>query len=356
MAENGQLPLAFRISMAVINVIFALLILIVNGICIIVVAKTKNFKHSNGSFFVSLAIADVCMGCLVLLYPYSIIQGTWPYGDVFCKLSAWWRSALVVISNWHLFFLSLDTFMAVYKPLTHRQLLSFFRCVILVVFTWTALLIVFSLPLFGMGEYEFLRFHGYCSFDSHKSRYFAYIVISCLVPALIAIYVINMKIWCIAKRSSQRSGLLEDGCAQNLPNGQRAKKNWQAFKTVSMILIFFTFTSMVMYAIHLIQSVGKVRLPVYVAVVGSHIALANHWINIFIYTYVNKNIRRTFIRLFCCYKRGRARTEQSSNRIGEAIGENGVRISGRQASSSARVWTSVSERVPPTVVNQSTNL
>ena len=304
-----DLPFAFRVTMATVTIIFTLLILFCNTLVIIVVARSRDFRNATGYFFISLAVADLGMGFIIPLYTYSMLYGEWPYGDVVCHIAAWFRGGLVCISIWHLFFLSLDTFLAVYKPLKHKQLLTFNKCMVFIAISWVTGLALFTLPIFGFGEYKYLEYNGYCLYDSLKSAKFTYVAAAYLFPALTAIYVLNGWIWCMVSRRARRGtmrnqpGNSEHPSTLHRTNCQytaRQIRNWKAAKTIFLILAFFTLTTMVMYILHLIQSMARIRLPMYVAIIGGYMGLANHWINIFVYTYMIKRIRIGVRRILCC--------------------------------------------------------
>ena len=311
-----SLPLAFRLTMAVVTVIFTLLIIIGNIMCIVLFAKSKEFKNSTGYFYISLAAVDLGMGAIVPLYTYSMYYGSWPYGDIVCDIAGWLRSGLVFCSVWHMFFLTFDTFLAIYTPLKHRHILCYRTCMIIIVISWSSALIICMLPFVGVGRYEYLEYNGYCLFDSLKSPEFTYVIIAYCAPALVLVYVLNCWIWCIARRrvlglQRKRHGQSCYPVNRNISLQQRT--TLKASQTILVILIFFTLSTMVMYIMHAVQSIFRVRIPIYVAIIGGYMGLANHWINIFVYTYMNKKIRWTFIRLFCCCFN--CRTNRSSGSV-----------------------------------------
>ena len=293
-----SLPDSFRIIMAIITVIYTLLTLVGNGICIVIFTKSKDYTNSTGYFLLSLAICDLGMVAILPLYTYTMLHGTWPYGTFVCELSAFVRSVLVFNSVWHIFFLTLDTFLAIYKPLTHRRLLDKKVCLSLIISAWVLSTVIFILPFFGVGKYTYLSHNGFCLADSLESVELYYIVFVFLVPVLIAVYGLNGWIWCIAMRS------IRDGMPfyKHAVSNHHIQATLKASRTVLIILFFFTFTSTVLVVFHIIQSC-QVRIPSTVSVIGSYMGLANHWINIFIYSYINREIR-TQVKdiLFRCFR------------------------------------------------------
>ena len=288
----AELPFAFRLSMAVLTAIFTLLILVTNVIAILLFRKTTNLQEFTKYFFISLAVTDLGMGLIMPLYTYTVLTGTWPYGHVVCQLTAWWRSVFVVTFIWQLFFLTVDTFVRIYKPLLYWRLLTPKLCLALIALSWTVSIIIFMFPLLGFGRYNFLNFNGTCMLDSYSNPAFALLGISYLFPPILAIYIINSFIWCIAAQKRD-IGLHPSGNSHHI-------RNWRAAKTVLTILVFFTLTSVVMYIMHLVRSIAQLHIPAEVEVVGGYMGLANHWVHIFIYSYFNKKLRHSCMRLYCC--------------------------------------------------------
>ena len=273
-----DLPEAFRISMATVTVLYTILILITNVLVIIVFAKAKDFQNTTGFFYISLAVADLGMGFIIPLYTYTMYYGKWPYGIVMCKISAYVRCALVCITIWHLFYLTLDTFLAVFRPFHHKEILTCRKGQLMIAFSWLSSFALFTLPFFGFGEYKYLQYNGYCLYQASQSAAFTQVAAAYVFPALVAIYVLNGWLWCIAGRKSfkgpavdvQRLALTREQIGQNKAARRR---NWRAAKTILLILIFFTCTGGVMYILQTTQSFTKVTLNIYMVIIGGYCGL-----------------------------------------------------------------------------------
>ena len=301
-ASLRDLPLAFRVTVCVVTVIFTLLTLGGNVMCIVAFIKCKDFKNSTGYFFLSLAICDLGMSPIMASYTYSVLYGEWPYGKIVCDISGFARGSLVTNSILHVFFLSFDTFLAVFKPLRHRHILTLRRCIIILTCSWIYVICLFMLPFFGIGEFTFLEYTGHCIPDSLKSRTFFFIFILSVILPVLAVYVLNAWIWCIARGGRKRLRVTGNSSCrihrEAMGVDQQRRSTVKASKTILLILLFFTCTSMIMYVMHTIQCFHQVRIPTYIAVIGTYMGLANHWINIFIYTYVNRKVKITLERIF----------------------------------------------------------
>ena len=275
--------------------------------CIVAFLKCKDFKNSTGYFFLSLAICDLGMSPIMALYTYSVLYGEWPYGKIVCDISGFARGSLVTNSILHVFFLSMDTLLAVFKPLRHRHILTLRRCLIILACSWIYVISLFILPFVGIGEYTFLRYNGHCIPDSLKSRTFFFVYCGYVFPPIIAVYVLNAWIWCIARGRRERLCVNGKNSFRIHQDAMRVEQQrhstLKASRTILLILLFFTCTSTVMYTMHAIQCFQQVRIPTYVAVIGAYMGLANHWINIFIYIHVNRKIKMTVGQIFFrCFK------------------------------------------------------
>ena len=336
----AELPFAFRLSMTVLTVIFTLLILFTNASAILLFRKTTDLQEFTKYFFISLAVTDLGMGLIVPLYTYTVLTGTWPYGHMVCQLTAWWRCVFVATFIWQLFFLTVDTFVKIYKPLVYLWLSTRNLCLALIAISWTLSFIIFMLPLLGFGRYNFLEFNGTCLLDSYTNPAFTLLGVSYIFLPILAIYVINCFIWCVATRKRD----IGQHCSGNLHH----KRNWRAAKTVLTILVFFTLTSVVMYIMHLVRSIAQLHIPAEVEVVGGYMGLANHWVHIFIYSYFNKKLRHSCIRLYCCCCAKCGQIEATE------LNANGGQCSGRRFASCSGVANPAGPTLP--IETQSTRM
>lgn len=79
----------------------------------------------NKHFFVSLTLADLCVGLFVT--PFSVwttVFDRWIYGDRFCHVEAYLAAILYIASVHSLAWLSVDQYVALRKPDRHASIMT----------------------------------------------------------------------------------------------------------------------------------------------------------------------------------------------------------------------------------------
>lgn len=96
-------------------------IIIGNSMVIAAVIRKPKLRTINGMLITSLAIADLCLGILVL--PFSIVKEvlkSWVFGSTWCNFWLQLDVFLCTASIYNLVMISFDRFMAITRPLAYR--------------------------------------------------------------------------------------------------------------------------------------------------------------------------------------------------------------------------------------------
>ncbi|VDD96236.1 unnamed protein product [Enterobius vermicularis] len=108
----------------------------------------RKLRHPSNFLLVSLAIADFCVGLIVMpLGLIELVTKKWILGSVLCRL---WTSAdltLCTASIINLCMISVDRYFAVSRPLRYSAQRTLKRILVYVAIVWIAALIVSVSPL-----------------------------------------------------------------------------------------------------------------------------------------------------------------------------------------------------------------
>ena len=139
--SSTDAPLLYEIHNPVVGVllaVFSLVVVIGNVMVIIAVFKEIYLRTVTNYFIVSLAIADVMVGGVVM--PFSIsnemTNSMWLYGQAWCDL---WRSLDVLASTasiLNLCVISLDRYWAITDPIAYPSKMSNGKVCILIMLVW----------------------------------------------------------------------------------------------------------------------------------------------------------------------------------------------------------------------------
>jgi len=138
------------IALVAALVAFNLVVIAGNSLVIAAVFTHRNLRTVTNTFIVSLAVADLLLGAVVL--PFSSVNevlGWWPFGRIWC--SAWLAIDVWVCtaSILNLCAISLDRYLAISRPFRYPLLMSPTRAKVAVAAVWTLALAICVPPLLG---------------------------------------------------------------------------------------------------------------------------------------------------------------------------------------------------------------
>ena len=136
-------------------VAFNLIVIVGNSLVIAAVFTYRALRTVTNTFIVSLAVADLLLGAVVL--PFSSVNeilGWWPFGRIWC--SAWLAIDVWVCtaSILNLCAISLDRYLAISRPFRYPLLMSPTRAKVAVAVVWTLALAICLPPLLGWRDSE----------------------------------------------------------------------------------------------------------------------------------------------------------------------------------------------------------
>ena len=156
LSDEGPSLMSTRFIVPVVALVSLNLVVIVgNSLVIAAVFTHRKLRTVTNTFIVSLAVADLMLGAVVL--PFSSVNevlGWWPFGRLWC--SAWLAIDVWVCtaSILNLCAISLDRYLAISRPFRYPLLMSPTRAKVAVAVVWTLALAICLPPLFGWRDSE----------------------------------------------------------------------------------------------------------------------------------------------------------------------------------------------------------
>ncbi|XP_052025174.1 trace amine-associated receptor 1 [Apodemus sylvaticus] len=200
-----------RASLYSLMSLIILATLVGNLIVIVSISHFKQLHTPTNWLLHSMAVVDFLLGCLVM--PYSMvrtIEHCWYFGEIFCKVHTSIDITLSSASIFHLAFISIDRYCAVYDPLRYRAKINVSTIFVMILVSWSLPavfafgMIFLELNLKGVEElyYNQVGSLGGCSlFFSKVSGVLAFIT-SFYIPGSVMLFV-YYRIYFIAKAQAR---------------------------------------------------------------------------------------------------------------------------------------------------------
>lgn len=307
----------------VIEVVIAVLSISGNILVCWAVAINTTLKNATNYFLVSLAVADILVGCLAIPFAITISLGIILdfYG---CLFLACFVLVLTQSSIFSLLAIAIDRYLAVKIPLRYNELMTGKTAREIIAILWILSFVIGLIPFFGWnqkyqkcttnssmaanstdtGLVEDQRGGGdfiqscelKCYFESVVDMkymvYFNFFV--CVLPPLLIMLGIYLKIFTVARKQLRQIELKCVGNGDSHHHGL-LKKEIRAAKSLSIIVGLFAICWLPVHIVNCLtlfySDLEKPEYVTYVAIILSH---ANSAVNPIIYAYRIQDFRNTF--------------------------------------------------------------
>ncbi|XP_072015548.1 probable G-protein coupled receptor No18 [Amphiura filiformis] len=144
--------------------------------------KDPRIRSSVGNFYVlNRAIADLMVGVFVIPFgAVSLIIGSWPFGDTFCKLWTVVESSATFVSVLSLLLISLDRYWLVTKKLRYQKFQTQQRAAFLICCCWILCIVFYGVTVFAWKPITKIDFPvdliTECRLQSTNNLYFAIVL------------------------------------------------------------------------------------------------------------------------------------------------------------------------------------
>ncbi|KAI7800178.1 trace amine-associated receptor 10b, partial [Triplophysa rosa] len=229
-----------RILLYVLFSLCSIVTIIGNLLVIITVIHFKQLHTPTNYLILSLAVADLLVGGVVM--PPSMlrsIETCWYLGDLICKIHSSLDVTLCTASILNLCIIALDRYYAICHPLQYHSKMTSLATLVMIIICWTVSaalgfgMIFLELNILGIEElyYENIDCDGRCMLFQSKEVATIMSLICFYIPAFVMLSM-YMKILHVAQRQVQ---------AIQSTNSQ-FKKEGKATKTLAIIMgVFLTF-------------------------------------------------------------------------------------------------------------------
>ncbi|KAM9348253.1 adenosine receptor A2b [Symphorus nematophorus] len=320
----------------VIEVVIAVLSISGNILVCWAVAINTTLKNATNYFLVSLAVADILVGCLAIPFAITISLGIRLdfYG---CLFLACFVLVLTQSSIFSLLAIAIDRYLAVKIPLRYKELMTGKTAREIIAILWILSFVIGLIPFFGWN----LKFTSCrnsssgadnttdsglmeeqrggtedlvqscklrCFFESvvdmHYMVYFNFFV--CVLPPLLIMLGIYVKIFTVARKQLRQ---IELKCVGNGDSHHHSllQREIRAAKSLSIIVGLFAVCWLPVHILNCLtlfyKGLKKPEVVMYVAIILSH---ANSAVNPIIYAYRIQDFRNTFRKIlaqhFLCHR------------------------------------------------------
>uniref|UniRef100_A0A3Q2NX84 Adenosine receptor A1 n=1 Tax=Fundulus heteroclitus TaxID=8078 RepID=A0A3Q2NX84_FUNHE len=303
------------------EVLIAVASVIGNVMVVWAVKINKSLRDTTFCFVVSLAVADIAVGALVIPLAITISIGLQTH-FYSCLLGTCILLVLTQSSILALLAIAIDRYLRVKIPTRYKRVVTPRRAGLAVVICWLLAFIVGLTPMFGWNNLKHLQenssFHNItCKFENVISMdYMVYFnFFGCVLPPLLLMLGIYVEIFYMIHKQLNNKKITS---SYSDPN-KYYDKELSLAKSLFLVLFLFAISWLPLHTINCItlfcSSCYKPQIFLYIAILLSH---GNSAVNPIIYAFRIKKFRTAFRKIwhqyFCCKETPALDFQQSDRR------------------------------------------
>ncbi|XP_076128880.1 trace amine-associated receptor 1-like [Alosa pseudoharengus] len=291
-------PTVIRMTLYIFLGTIAIITVVGNLLVIITVIHFKQLHTPTNYLILSLAIADLLVGVIVM--PPSVVrvvESCWYMGELFCKIHTSTSIMCCMASIIGLTMISIDRYYAISQPLLYKSKITISVVVVMDTLSWIVSaifgfgLVFLELNLLGIKElYNSIVCEGSCIFLNSLISSSLSSVLSFYIPGLILAF-IYIKIFVVVQgqlRSIKIININTSGKPSTI------KKERKATKTLAIIMSVFITSWIPFFLIFSIDPHFGYRVPNLVLEIFGWLGYLNSTVNPLVYAYFYSWFRQAF--------------------------------------------------------------
>ncbi|CAM9738256.1 unnamed protein product [Lampetra planeri] len=311
--SSPRLPATQRTLALVVLISFSACTVVGNSLIVLSILYFRQLQTRTNAFTLSLALADMLVGLLVM--PYSMMRAVyscWFYGSFFCKVHTWFDFTFTSSSVIHLSCISIDRYIAISDPLRYPKRLGPPKVALMLVVCWSTTL-AYGLPFFSgwtvLGIEEVIA-RGSCRDAcpvvgnmafAFTNAFFAYLIPLCIMVTSYA------KIFRIAREQAHKIRANSAHVPGVESSSSSARQQWAAMKrehnatkTLGIIMGVFLLFWLPYCSVAVIDPIIGYQTSATSWDVANWIAYVNSAINPVLFASFNRSFRGAFRLIFTC--------------------------------------------------------
>ncbi|XP_074640687.1 5-hydroxytryptamine receptor 4-like [Tubulanus polymorphus] len=310
MCNNSGPPYEYGVGSRVILGIFLLILIVLtilgNLVVITSVLIFRKLRSVTNAFVVSLAVADLLVGVLVMPFDTyrQLSNAVWDLGKGMCLVATSFDVMFTTTSIIHLSCLAVDRYLAICHCFIYHQYMNQRTSIILLFLCWTVPLLVSFMPI--MNEWHAIGIEGLqlphdvpaCVFIVNKPMAIIGSLVAFYAPTIF-MFVCNYRIFQAAKRQAQQIRNLEVATPSEIHHNKSMRHETKAAKTLTIVMGAYCVCWFPFFICNIIDPFINYCIPAHVWLVAVWLGYVNSTINPFLYYFFNRSFRKAFIHLLC---------------------------------------------------------